>query len=130
MKRFILAIIAGAILSFPSDAADGDLTLGGYLDILGGYLDIYEKSGNEELRTLIETDIGGTESGLSWANSAIKLRKQTPLYCPPPDLSLEKRQVIAILIRFLDRYPDHKSQPADYRGLFILKSLQDAFPCD
>ena len=123
MKRFILAIIAGAILSFPSDAADGDLTL-------GGYLDIYEKSGNEELRTLIETDIGGTESGLSWANSAIKLRKQTPLYCPPPDLSLEKRQVIAILIRFLDRYPDHKSHPADYRGLFILKSLQDAFPCD
>ena len=65
-------------------------------------------------------------NGILWANTIIVGRKQEPLYCPPPKLSLTSEKVLDMLRKDVKELPAIGESPW---GLVMLLSLHEAFPC-
>lgn len=70
--------------------------------------------------------IQGVETGLSWANTILKDRKQAPLYCQPEKLVLTTPQVIDIIRRTLEK---DTFQPDMTIDLVLAVGLMNTFPC-
>lgn len=71
--------------------------------------------------------IEGLSSGIDWTNTAIPMMKKgSPLYCPPPKLSLTIEQVENILVRYVESKPSEAQDPI---GFVMLKAFRDIFPC-
>jgi hypothetical protein len=64
--------------------------------------------------------------GYGWANVALILRHQSPLYCAPPERVITHEQHVNILAAFVKERPEHGSRPV---GLVLLRALATTFPC-
>ncbi|WP_394101601.1 Rap1a/Tai family immunity protein [Xanthobacter wiegelii] len=94
---------------------------------------IAEPSGADMVRQLklspelARTYIEGLSSGIDWTNTAIStMKKGSPLFCPPPNISITIEQVENILIRYLANKPSEAQYPV---GFVMLKAFRDTFPC-
>jgi hypothetical protein len=68
----------------------------------------------------------GMGQGFDWANTALRLSAQQPLFCEPQTIVLTVEQRVDIVERYLKRFPETGTKPL---GVSLLKSLKDAFPC-
>jgi hypothetical protein len=81
-----------------------------------------------ELKDMIVNHVSATETGVGYANSAIRKRKQEPPYCPPDRMVLTGEQVIDIMERWA-RNKDAMFAKDFPWELVMINALQDAFPC-
>lgn len=87
----------------------------------------YEASGNS---AYINNYLQGVISAYVAANADLTVRKQRPLFCPPPLLRLQGANVNEILdseIQYLRRAPDFKPYfPIEH---ILLSGMRRIFPC-
>lgn len=69
--------------------------------------------------------IDGLGNGLSWANTASKMKHGKPVFCPPGKIAITAEQYIDILHRYVEDRPDMRG---DGVGGPMLFALEDAFP--
>jgi hypothetical protein len=82
--------------------------------------------GSLEIRALYARQLGATENGMSWANSAAMHDHGFYIYCPPDNLALADDQNIDIMRRHLIAHPEFGKLPF---GLVLLTALKETFPC-
>jgi hypothetical protein len=68
----------------------------------------------------------GMGQGFDWANTALRVSGQRPLFCEPQSVVLTVEQRVEILERYYKRNRETGTKPL---GLTLLKSLKEAFPC-
>ena len=71
--------------------------------------------------------IGAMADGMEWANTAIEVRGQPPLFCTPKSLALNSDNYIKLVDSEIDRTPTYT--PDTDVALILLRALQRAFPC-
>lgn len=75
----------------------------------------------------IASSVAGIATGLSWANTALRVQtKQPALYCFPDDLDVQPDEFIELLQDALNDDPRLGDRPV---GFALLTTLQRAFPC-
>ena len=78
-------------------------------------------------RTMISSNLAGIETGLAWANTALRAqRMQRGLYCLPDKLEIQPQELIDLLRDSLHDEPRLGDRPI---GFAVLAALQRAFPC-
>jgi hypothetical protein len=114
--RLSLAI---CILSFLSGVAQAESDT-------NNFLRDYDASPTAK-KSLMSSGLSQLESGMSWANVfLVEGRKEQPIYCPPNTLTLTGDQLVSLLRRQLEKYPDEGSRPV---GLVLMYGLQREFAC-
>jgi hypothetical protein len=86
----------------------------------------YYASENTIMKNFAEGLIVGMERANWWANKMLILRKNSPFYCQPDNLSLTTDQDADILQSYVSRYPETSIYPS---GNVFLLALQATFPC-
>jgi hypothetical protein len=82
---------------------------------------------NQEAMQLTELYLKGIGEGLQLANSELEaVRRQQPLFCPPPQLSLRSSNFVDILEQEIKRQAWRDDTPL---ALILLRGLQNTFPC-
>ena len=71
--------------------------------------------------------VGGVGSGISWANSLIEIKGQTPIYCPPDKLSLNAQNYASIIDKTLEN--DRSLSREMSLAMVLLLGYQRTFPC-
>src|SRR5687768_15387120 len=56
--------------------------------------------------------------GYGWANAALIVKRQPPLFCAPPERVITHEQHVNILAAFVRERPEHESRPV---GLVLLR---------
>jgi hypothetical protein len=72
--------------------------------------------------------VKGMGDGLSLANVALKLKGQSPLYCPPPKLPVSADGYVTILDGYLEKN-QHMNKEDILIGVLLLRALEYTFPC-
>ncbi len=70
--------------------------------------------------------LGDMAEAFVWANSAITVRGDGPLFCQPRNLGFTDSQVADILRRYLKQRPELATEPV---GGVLLLAMQHTFPC-
>ena len=110
-----LIIIIGIIVLNNPARAEGTVD-----QLLTYYSDPYMKSDVEKIAVSVA-------NGSGWSNVELEAIHQTPLYCQPPNLALNGRQVMEILSRTRDEYKD-KFGGLPF-GMGIVEALMVTYPC-
>ena len=75
----------------------------------------------------VELSLLGVSSGFTWANAFLTtVRKEQPMFCPPPPLVLTASQLLDVLRRSTAQNPTLTGQPWEF---VLLASLVNKFPC-
>jgi hypothetical protein len=92
---------------------------------LNTFLKQYDAA-DPERKSCMRSTLASAGNSILWANTIIAERKQEPLYCPPPKLSLTSERVLEMLREDVKELPAIGESPW---GLALLLSLHKAFPC-
>lgn len=74
----------------------------------------------------VQMFLAGMVEGLGSANAGVVVEGQRPLYCAPREIALTANQVLQLMVRHIERKPNHGTLPA---GAIMLVSMQENFPC-
>jgi hypothetical protein len=72
--------------------------------------------------------VDGVGTGFSWANTDLRMRKETPLYCQPAHLAMYPENYLNILNNYISRRGNSLSENSIVE-LLLLNALKEAFPC-
>jgi hypothetical protein len=119
----LASLVCALSLLFPITAhPEGDFTARSDVKTL---LEHYD-AGTPADKLFILAVASATADGIGWANAALEARKQTLLYCPPPELSLTAGQELAMLREHVTNDPSLAGYP--YVAAMIV-TFQEVFPC-
>lgn len=92
-------------------------------DTVGDVFDKYKDSKS------FRYSVAQVGDALGWANSLLVNRKQTPIFCPPDNLSISDDQYWTIIEVYLDRHPEDRKLPENAWNMVAVTSLMYTFPC-
>jgi Rap1a immunity proteins len=72
--------------------------------------------------------LDGVFNGLKSANSELQRTNKTPLFCPPPNLSMTPQQVNSFFGQFVTSH-SNKVSTSDPVAVLLLEALQESYPC-
>lgn len=72
------------------------------------------------------SNIGGIGIGIEWANSALSVRGQQPLFCTPPKLATNAANNVSMLETYISAHQPKDDEPI---GLILLLAYIETFPC-
>jgi hypothetical protein len=111
MRRWMVGLIV-SLASAPALAQESSITAAQAV-----------AAGNQDSVQLMVHSLG---EGYGWANAALILRHQPPLFCAPPERVITYDQHVSMLTAFVARRPAHAHRPV---GLVLLRALAETFPC-
>ena len=117
------------ITSFASIAMVG--LWSGHVGAEPSLAEVLREHDNPELsvaqRMMVSRNVANIETGLSWANTALRAqRMQRGLYCLPDNLEIQPQELIDMLRDMLADQPRLGDRPI---GFAVLATLQRGFPC-
>ncbi|WP_175683849.1 hypothetical protein [Burkholderia cenocepacia] len=106
-------LAVGAALLLASVGSHADITVG-----------TFKKTDHTNFTLL--SHIGGIGTGIEWANTALSVRGQQPLFCPPQKLATNAANNVSMLESFISAHQSKDDLPV---GLILLQAYIETFPC-